>query len=63
MEAIPKSDISFGNRFDIRDHVRILILGGLIVIDCLFLFLFSLLNPQIPGGLKPPQPPSNVVPV
>ena len=33
-----------------RDYVRILILGGLLVIDCLFLFVFSFLNPQIPGG-------------
>ena len=30
--------------------------------DCLFLLLFSFLYPQIPGGLKPFQPPSNVVP-
>ena len=42
-----------------RDYDRILIPKGLLV-DCLF--LFSFLNPQIPGGLKPPKPPSNVVP-
>ena len=36
----------------------ILIPGGLLVVDCLFLFPFSFLKPQIPGGaLKPPQPP------
>ena len=29
-----------------RDHFRVLVLGGyIIVIDCLFLFLFSFLNP------------------
>ena len=44
-----------------RDYVRILIPGAL-VIDCLFLFLFSFLNPQFRGGVKPPHPPSNVVP-
>ena len=36
-----------------RDYVRILIPwgegGGLLVIDCLFLFMFSFLKPQIPG--------------
>ena len=41
-----------------RDHATILIPGGkggaLIVIDCIFLFLFSFLKPQIPGG--PPAP-------
>ena len=31
-----------------RDYVWILILGGLLVIDRLFLFLFSFLKPQIP---------------
>ena len=46
---------------DYRDHVRILILEGLFVID--WLFLFSFLNPKIPGGLKPLSPLSNVVPV
>jgi hypothetical protein len=40
-----------------RDYVRILIPRGLSVMDCLFLLLFSFLNPQIPGGLKPLQPP------
>jgi hypothetical protein len=40
-----------------RDYVRILIPRGLIVMDCLFLLLFSSLNPQIPGGRKPLQPP------
>ena len=45
-----------------RDYVRILILRGLLVMDCLFLFLFSFLNPQIPGGAKSFQPPSNIVP-
>ena len=40
-----------------RDYVRILIPRGLLVMDFLFLLLFSLLNPQIPGGLKPFQPP------
>ena len=32
-------------------------LGGLIVIDCLFLILPSFLKPLIPGGLKHTQPP------
>ena len=42
-----------------RDHVRILISGGIIiiVIDCLFWFLTTL----IPRGPKAPQPPSNPV--
>ena len=40
-----------------RDYIRILIPRGLLVMDCLFLLLFSFLNPQIPGGLKPLQPP------
>ena len=40
--------------------IRILIPRGLLVMDCLFLFLFSFLNLQIPGVLMPP-PPSNVV--
>ena len=35
----------------IRDHVRILIPGGLLVIDCLFLFLVTFLNPQISAKL------------
>ena len=41
----------------IRDYVRILIPRGLLLMDCLFLLLFSFLNPQIPEGLKPLQPP------
>ena len=41
----------------IRDYVRILIPRGLLVMDCLFLLLFSFLNPQIPGGAKAPSAP------
>ena len=37
--------------------VRFSNLWVLIVIDCLFLFLSSLLKTKIAGGLKPPQPP------
>ena len=35
-----------------RDVIRFSNLGGLIVIDCLFIFLTSFLKPQIPGELK-----------
>ena len=46
-----------------RDYVRILIPRGLLVMDFLFLLLFSLLTSNS-GGAKAPSapPPSNVVP-
>ena len=45
----------FGPCQSAQQHVRILNQGRLLVIDCLFFFWFSFLNPQIPMGLKHPQ--------
>ena len=55
---------SFWHTFHRWDVVWFSNLGGLIVIDCLFLILSSFLKPLIPGGLKStPSPLSNDISV